>query len=187
MRGLPGLMFAVLSVAPAGLAAQESPPLQARLLGDPSPGRDAPPFALPYATAEGIGPADQPFMLRAELGHVVVLAFIAGTSDSAAAKLLRTLAAREAFTTAGNIVVAGLLAGDAEGLSLFARETGIPFKLLSDRGDGIRRRFGVGRGETGVYVIDPSGRVAWRDTRFNPFLEAGYDRLAREVVAAAHR
>lgn len=187
MRGVLVLVCLGLPVATHLLAAQESPPIQARLLGDPSPGRDAPPFSLPYATAEGSGPADQPFILRAELGHVVVLAFTAGTSDSGAAKLLRTLAAREEFTATDRIVVAGVLAGDAEQLSAFARETGVPFKLLADRGDAIRRRFGVARGETGVYVIDPSGRVAWRDTRFNPFLEAGYDRLAREVTAAARR
>ena len=74
-----------LSAGPFSRPSAAQEPVKAYLVGDPEPGRKAPVFKLPYFTAEGPGPADQPFTLEAELGRVVVLAFCRGVSDSAAA------------------------------------------------------------------------------------------------------
>src|SRR5262245_25168902 len=67
---MTGLVVGSLLTAPP-VGAQ----LKAALVGDPKVGEDAPDFALSYLTAQGPGPADQPFRLRAELGRTVVLLF----------------------------------------------------------------------------------------------------------------
>src|SRR4051812_19514237 len=70
-------------VAGLGTAVPAQAQLKAGLVEDPKVGQDAPDFTLAYLTAEGPGPAGQPFHLRAELGHTVVLVF--GTSPEPAA------------------------------------------------------------------------------------------------------
>ena len=94
MRGsvAKGITALVLTLPASPLArpsaSQAQEPVKAHVMGDPMPGREAPAFSLPYLTAEGPGPADQPFKLRAELGRVVVLAFVPGLTDSAAVLLV---------------------------------------------------------------------------------------------------
>jgi peroxiredoxin len=172
-----------LTVCPSvRLSAQE--PVKAHLMGDPLPGRPAPAFSLPYVTAEGPGPAGQPFVLQAELGRVVVLAFCAGTADSAAVSLLRTFATRREDLFPGDVVVAGILPGRPDTLERVARDMALPYKLLPDANGSIRRMFGVGPRQVGVYVIGLDGRVVWREIGFNPFLATGYEEIRRAVQQA---
>ena len=166
---------------PAIAKAQE--PVKVRLTGDPQKGAEAPAFSLPYFTSEGPGPADQPFTLRAELGRVVVLAFCRGLTDSTAVVLLRTLTARYDSLFPGEVAVAALLPEPGAALTAAARDNTLRIKLLPDSAGRIRRLYGVERGYTGVYVIGQTGRVLWRDLRFNPLLATGYDRIRQEVVA----
>src|SRR5688572_5774078 len=49
--------------------------MKAGVMGNPKIGRPAPDFSALYLTSKGAGPEDQPFRLKAELGHVVVLIF----------------------------------------------------------------------------------------------------------------
>ena len=173
----------VLSASPpARLPAQE--PVKARLLGDPSPGSEAPAFSLPYFTREGPGPVDQPFTLRAELGRVVVLAFCRGLTDSAAVVLLRTFTSRFDSLFPGEVAVAAVLPDGESALAGAARDNALRIKVLPDTAGRIRRLYGVQRGATGVYVIGQNGRVVWRDLRFNPLLATGYDQIHQAVVAA---
>ncbi len=179
--------FASTALVLAGLAF--APPLQAQdavrahLMGDPLPGHNAPAFSLPYATADGPGPADQPFVLRAELGRVVVLAFGASVADAAAKRLLTAFTARYDSLFPGDVVVVVVtpdpLALQAEG----AREVGLRFKLLADTSGAVRRMFGVREGGLGVYVVGLDGTIVWRDTRFNAYESTGYAAIRRAVVA----
>ena len=153
-------------------------------MGDPIPGRRAPAFSLPYVTAEGPGPAAQPFMLQAELGRVVVLAFCAGAADRAAASLLRAFATRYDSLFAGDVVVAAVMAGEPDSLQRVAASNGLPYKLLPDSAGLVRRLFGVGPKDLVVYVIGLDGRVSWRDKAFNPFLAASYARLHEAIRQA---
>ena len=165
----------------ASANAQE--PVKVRLTGDPQKGSEAPAFSLPYFTSEGPGPADQPFTLRAELGRVVVLAFCRGLTDSTAVVLLRTLTARYDSLFPGEVAVAALLPEPGPALTAAARDNTLRIKLLPDSAGRIRRLYGVERNSIGVYVIGQTGRVLWRDLRFNPLLATGYDRIRQEVVA----
>jgi len=172
-----------VAVLQAGsLAGQE--PVRAYLVGDPLPGQDAPAFELPYVTSEGPGPADQPFAVRAELARVVVLAFCRTAADTATVTLLRELAGRGPELFPGEVVVAAVLPQGASRLAALASDERVGFKLLADSSGAVRRRYGVDQREFAVYVINPSGRIRWRDLRFNPFLATSYDRLGAEVRAA---
>jgi thioredoxin-dependent peroxiredoxin len=172
-----------LALSPSRLLSQE--PVKIRLTGNPTPGTDAPASSLPYFTAEGPGPADQPFTLRAELGRVVVLAFCRSAADSAAVTLLRAFASRRDSLFPGDVAVAAIVPDRGDSLLAVARGKSLQIKLLSDSGQRVRRLFGVDRSATAVYVVGLDGRVAWRELRFNPFLATAYDRLRRAVIEAS--
>ena len=180
LRALPAL-----SALPVFVATAQTP-VRAYPMGDPLPGREAPAFSLPYARAEGPGPADQPFVLRAELGRVVVLAFCPDPADSAAAHLLRALGGDSASASvfARETVVAVAVPLGVEGTAGAASRLAFPEKLLADSAEAIRRMFGIDRGVVGVYVINPSGRISWREKRFDVYAATSYERL-REAVRAA--
>jgi len=182
---LAGFGVAVLLAArPSDRLTAQQDPVHAHPMGDPTPGRRAPAFSLPYVTAEGPGPAAQPFMLQAELGRVVVLAFCAGAADRAAASLLRAFATRYDSLFAGDVVVAAVMAGEPDSLQRVAASNGLPYKLLPDSAGLVRRLFGVGPKDLVVYVIGLDGRVSWRDKAFNPFLAASYARLHEAIRQA---
>jgi peroxiredoxin len=153
-------------------------------MGDPLPGRDAPAFSLPYITAEGPGPSDQPFRLRAELGRVVVLAFVPGLSDSAAISLVRTFTSRADSLFGGEVVVASVVSAPGGQLEQAARTLDIRLKLLPDTAGAVRRLYGVTRGSIAVYVINPLGRVSWRDLNVNPYASASYMKIRNAVAKA---
>ena len=174
--------FALGMVFPAGLSAQE--PVRAFTMGDPLPGSAAPAFVLPYVRAEGPGPEDQPFALRAELGRVVVLAFSPQPADSASVHLLRSFATRFERLFVGDVVVAVVTPLDLKAGVELAETLGLQFKVLSDPSGGVRRMFGVDQRGLGVYVITPSGRIGWRDIKLNPYREMTYDSIGDAVRAA---
>lgn len=185
----PGLAMlawlAFFAFPPLRLSAQE--PVRAYLMGDPIPGQEAPAFSLLYATADGPGPVDQPFVLRAELGRVVVLAFAAGVNDSSANRLFRSLADQYDGLFPGDVVVAGVLPEPVPQLATWAGSLGFRGKVLSDTGQRVRRMFGVDQRTVAVYVIGIDGRIAWRELRFTPSSASSYARIRAAVEQAARR
>jgi peroxiredoxin len=190
MRGwlAKGMFFLVLaltvspSVSRSVLSAQD--PVRAHVMGDPLPGRDAPAFSLPYLTAEGSGPVDQPFKLRAELGRVVVLAFIPGLSDSAAVALVQAFTTRADSLFGADVTVAAVSSAGGAKLEASAKALGIRMKVLPDTSESVRRMYGVTRGSIAVYVVNPLGRVSWRDLGINPYSRASYTKIRDAVVKA---
>jgi hypothetical protein len=181
------LVLALTARPPASLpAAIAQDAVKAHVMGDPLPGRDAPAFSLPYHTAEGPGPADQPFTLRAELGRVVVLAFVPGLSDSAAVTLLRTFSSGPESFFAEDVVVASVAYRDQAGLADGTRRTDPGIKVLPDSAESVRRMYGVSRGSIGVYVVNRLGKISWRELSVNPYDKASYKRI-RDAVAKALR
>jgi hypothetical protein len=185
-----GMFFLVLTLPtfpallPPVLVAQE--PVKAHVMGDPLPGRDAPAFSLPYLTAEGPGPADQPFKLKAELGRVVVLAFVPGLTDSAAVTLVRTFASQADSLFAGDVVLVAVASTGRGRLESPAGTLGARIKAVPDSSEGVRRLYGVTRGSIAAYVIDPLGRVSWRNLNVNPYARGTYTTI-RDAVRKAGR
>ena len=193
MRGsvAKGKYLLVLTLAPflpfrsSVLMAQE--PVKAHVMGDPMPGREAPAFSLPYLTAEGAGPADQPFKLRAELGRVVVLAFVPSLTDSAAVALVRGFSSQADSLFAGDVVVAAVASTGRGRLESPAQSLGIRLKVLPDSSEAVRRLYGVSRGSIAAYVIDPLGRISWRNLSLNPYAKATYTTIRDAVSKARQR
>jgi peroxiredoxin len=167
-------LFAVLGAAPA--RAQ----LKAGLVEDPKVGSDAPDFSLSYLTAEGPGPADQPFRLRAELGRTVVLLFATSRDDSTMRREWQALAAARDSAFGPGTVVVGLVRWKAEPTQSLAASLGSTIKFLPDSVGRGFRSFNVGRRESlwVAYVIDPEGRVAYRTRSFLPSNPQGLSALS---------
>jgi len=182
-RGVLALAL-FLGIGARALHAQQ--PVKAHLMGDPLPGRDAPAFSLPYVTSEGPGPEDQPFRLRAELGRVVVLAFVPGLTDSAAVALIRAFTSQADSLFAGDVVLASIAPVEGSRVQSAARSLGTRHKMLPDTTEAVRRLYGVNRGSIAVYVINPLGKVSWRDLNVNPYARSSYTKI-REAVTKAGR
>ena len=186
-KGIVALVLTLPASPPARPpAAHAQEPVKARVMGDPLPGRDAPAFSLPYLTAEGPGPADQPFKLKAELGRVVVLVFVPGLTDSAAVRLVQTFAAQGDSLFAGDVVVAAVASTGSGRLEAPARTLALRLKVLPDSTEGVRRLYGVTRGSMAAYVIDPLGRVSWRNLGLDPYARSTYTTI-RDAVRKAGR
>lgn len=141
-------------------------------------GQPAPQFQLPYATKSGAGPADQPFDLSKELGHVVVLGFFERDADSAAVAGWKYFAAHADSLFGGEVVVAGVSRDSLSTHVAFATTLSLPFKFLADpsaevsrnyglRGDALRRGMLLVVGRDGVvrYVRRPFGVLNPQDLR----------------------
>jgi peroxiredoxin len=85
------------------------------------------------------------------------------------------------------VAVAAVVPDAGPALVEASRANSLQIKLLADTAENVRRMFGVERNQNAVYIIGPTGRVVWRDLRFNPLLARGYGRIRREVDQAAGR
>lgn len=143
-----------------------------------APGDEAPDFALPDARGEVVRLAD----FHGQ--KPVVLYFYPKDETPGCTK--EACAFRDAyedFVAAGAEVI-GVSSDDGKSHERFAAKHRLPFRLLSDRGGEVRRRYGVpatlgllpGRV---TFVIDRDGRVRHV---FNSQLQA--ERHVREALAA---
>ena len=151
-------MWASLSlVAAAPLAAQD---LKAGLMGSPAPGREAPGIVLPYFTAAGPGPANQPFRLSAELGRVVVLVFDAREDNASAAKWAEVTARLDSLA-GSTVALVGVVHAGAGPTQVLATGQAGQLKFLADSLGLVHRRYGVGRGARHwlLVVVADDGRV----------------------------
>lgn len=154
----------------------------------PSVGRPMPDFSLPYATRDGAGPADQPFVLAKELGRVVVLSFCRLDIAEECLTQWRTFRDQQPrLFGQGDVVVAGVTIDSAQGVVRFAQDQALPFKFLVDPTRAVARRFGFTRGDAvrhTVVVIGRTGRVRYLDPDFAAFNPNSYNNLAAAVQAA---
>ena len=150
-------------MASLGRAGAAQEPLRAGIVGHPRPGQPSPTLSMPYQTASGAGPADQPFRLAAELGRTVVVVF--GPVDPAWwARLVAVCDSAWPQAVLVGVVKAGWSAtGSLAGQLGSAR-----LKLLADSVGGVGRRFGVTRGSALGLVIGDDGRVVRAVADFSP-------------------
>jgi peroxiredoxin Q/BCP len=181
------LMVATLVLA-APLAAQDQPvSVRFRLAEEVRIGRAAPAVVLPYATREGIGPADQPFTLTKELGRVVVLAFYPGDFTPGCTAEWRAFAERATSMFGEGVVLVGISSDSLATHLRFARELDLPFKLLSDPDLRVTRTYGAADGARArrvVVVIGRDGRVRHVDPAFAALDPQSYVQLGAAIEAA---
>jgi peroxiredoxin Q/BCP len=185
----------VLSVAAIpGLQAQtpakdssKGPPTAVMVSG-PDVGRRAPPFQLPWANKDGIGPADQPYDLSLDRGKTVVLAFFPRDFTSGCTAEMRTFAEQYDSLFGPDVVVVGISTDSLATHSRFAASLNLPFRLLSDPRQEVARRYAAndrsGYLRRVVYVIGPDGKVRYRNLRFNALDPKHYTDLGAAVRRA---
>lgn len=181
------LCTALLVVA-APVAAQDRPvSVRLRLADEVRIGKAAPAVVLPYATRNGLGPADQPFTLAKELGRVVVLAFYPGDFTPGCTAEWRAFAERAPTMFGEDVVLVGISNDSLATHVRFARELDLPFKLVSDPDLRVARSYGAADGARArrvVVVIGRDGRVRHVDPAFAALDPQSYVQLGAAIEAA---
>lgn len=183
------LAVVLLGVLFAPRAHAQKAELTVRLALEDAPrvGRIAPALVLPYATAAGIGPADQPFDLAKEVGAVVVIAFYPGDFTPGCTAEWRAFRDRAAAMFGNGVVVVGVSRDSLASHVRFAQALELPFKLLSDPDLAVSRRYAAASGNSAkrvVVVVGRDGRVAFVDPAFAALDPESYVRLATAIAAA---
>lgn len=169
---------------------ETTPTVRLGLEDAPKVGRSAPPIRLPYATAQAIAAADQPFELGKELGNVVVIVFYPGELAPESAAWWRTLRERGDSLFGAGVVVVGVSADSLASQQRFAQELELPFKLLSDPDLRVARRYAAAdanRIRRVVVVVGRDGRVRYVDPLFAVLDPQSYVHLATAIAAAKER
>lgn len=189
MKGALLLLCAVAGAVPLAAQSDSSGALRVRLTLDQGlkVGRRAPALVLPYATRDGLGPADQPFDLAKELGRVVVLVFYPGDFTPTAVAEWQALNDRAASLLKGDVVVAGISADSLATHVRFAQAYNLPFKFLSDRDLDIARLYDSrdgSRARRTVLVVGRDGKVRYLDQGFAALDPQSYVHLSAAVQSA---
>jgi peroxiredoxin Q/BCP len=175
---------------PAQTPAKDSTkgPPTAVMVSGPDVGRRAPPFRLPWANKDGVGPADQPYDLGLDRGKTVVLAFFPRDFTSGCTAEMRTFAEQYDSLFGPEVVVVGISTDSLATHTRFAASLNLPFRLLSDPGQDVARRYAAsdrsGYLRRVVYVIGPDGKVRYRNMRFNALDPKHYADLGAAVRRA---
>ncbi|HET8762077.1 MAG TPA: peroxiredoxin [Gemmatimonadales bacterium] len=187
---LAGAALAVTIPAPAAAqaAGQEKGPPTAMLVSGPDVGQSAPDFRLPWATRDSIGGVDSDFMLKNQRGKTVVLAFYPKDFTSGCTAEMQQFTDRYSEMFGDNVVLVGISVDSVESHQRFAQSIGMPFALLSDPNQVVARRYGSagnsGYNRRTVYVINPQGRVTYRNMQFGALDPKAYDALKKAVAEA---
>ena len=184
---IAGTVGALSFLAPSPSSAQSGPPT-AVIVSGPEIGYDAPDFRLPWASRDSIGAVENDFVLRKVAGRVVVLAFYPKDFTSGCTAEMHTFTDRFAELFGSDVEVVGISADSLDSHRRFAESIGMPFRLLSDPSQRVAAMYGS-KGDNGynrrtVYVIDPHGRIAYRDMRFGALDPKAYERLKSAVSSA---
>jgi peroxiredoxin Q/BCP len=129
----------------------------------PAPGELAPDFTLPGTVP---GADDRDYVLSAEHGHPVVLAFYPGDETPVCTKQLCSYQ-HDFDVLAGLGLDAQLWGISSQGIEshrLFQANRSLGFPLLADVDNSVFRAYGLGSvlNRRAVFVIDADGRIAWR-------------------------
>jgi peroxiredoxin Q/BCP len=173
------------------LAAQQPKPASnptVVLVSGPDVGHLAPDFTLAWANKDGIGPAENPYQLWRDRGKTVVLAFFPKDFTSGCTAQMQTFTDQYDTLFGSDVIVVGINADSLETHQRFAAKLGLPFRLLTDPGLKVARKYGSydssGRPRRTVYVVAPDGRIHYRNLKFNPMDPKDYSALGAAVREA---
>jgi peroxiredoxin len=152
------------------------------MVEDTRPGRVAPALILPQVTAEGASPV--PYELAKELGLVVVLSFCSSLGDEGCVGVWRGWQdAGQVF--GGGVSVVGVAGDPVSGAVGLAAQGGLRGRFLADSAGREARRWGIRPatpGQAAVFVINPEGRIQYRDLQYDPLDSAAWGRLWQAVA-----
>ncbi|HVV45077.1 MAG TPA: peroxiredoxin [Bryobacteraceae bacterium] len=121
------------------------------------PGAMAPDFELPDSTGA-------PVRLSALRGRPVVVYFYPKDDTTVCTKQACTFRDRFAEFESSGARILGISDDSAASHTKFAAKYALPFTLLSDKGGGVRKLYGVNKKfglipGRATYVIDPAGKI----------------------------
>jgi thioredoxin-dependent peroxiredoxin len=157
----------------------------ATMISGPEIGRRAPDFTLPWASKDGVGPADDNYQLWRDRGKTVVVAFFPRDFTNGCTAEMKTFAEQYDSLFGAEVVVVGISVDSLQTHARFASSLGLPFRLLSDPTQEVARRYASndrsGYMRRTVYVVGPDGTVQYRNTRFNALDPSHYAELGTAV------
>ena len=164
-------------IAPSRTAAQE---LQ---VGDP-----APDFTVTTVTAAGT--ETKPFRLSEHRGEVVILAFFPQAGTSGCTTQMEGYRDRYAtvFKDGRRVTLVGVSTDSDKELAEWAREKRFPFRFAADGDKIVAKAYGANSilwHKRHLYVIDPTGRIAYVTRPFRQMAEEAYTELGRAIDQAS--
>jgi peroxiredoxin Q/BCP len=158
------------------------------MISGPEIGRRAPDFTLPWASKDGVGPADDGYQLWRDRGKTVVVAFFPRDFTNGCTAEMRTFGEQYDSLFGPDVVVVGISTDSLETHTRFAASLNLPFRLLSDRDQKVARKYGSydgsGFARRTVYVVGPDGAVKYRNLKFNALDPKHYADLGAAVRKA---
>jgi peroxiredoxin Q/BCP len=184
-----GLAGCLLAAQVSGLSAQAAGGrATAIIVGGPREGAKAPEFSLPWANREVVGSSDAPYELWRDRGKTVVIAFYPSDFTKGCTAEMQTFADQYDTLFGPDVVVVGISGDSLETHRRFAASLNLPFRLLSDTGLQVARKYGSsdgsGRPRRTVFVVGPDGRVKYRNLQFNALDPKDYSELGSAVQSA---
>jgi len=184
-----GTILAAVLALPAQAQQDKGSPVVAAVVGGPDVGQMAPDFRLPWASRDSIGDVDSDFILEQQRGKTVVVAFYPKDFTSGCTAEMQQFTDRYAEMFGDNVVLVGISIDSVESHQRFAQSIGMPFRLLSDPHQVVSRRYGSAGGNgynrRTVFVVNPQGRVTYRNMQFGALDPKAYDALKQAVAAAS--
>lgn len=185
----PAALLVVASPALVRPAAAQAPASAAEVTAASAPevGQMAPDFTAEWADMNGPGSA--PLSLSDYRGQVVVLAFYPKDRSSGCTAELHKFRDEQATLFGPDVVVLPISVDDVDSHASWAKDDGIPFRLVADPELTVAELYGsrvAGRSVASrtMFVVDREGRISWREMRFNALNEKAYQTLAAEVAKA---
>lgn len=179
---------ALTAVMALPVSAQSKGGPVATVIGGPEVGQMAPDFRLPWATRDSIGGVDSDFMLKNHRGKTVVVAFYPKDFTSGCTAEMQQFTDRYSEIFGDDVVLVGISIDSVESHQRFAQSLGMPFQLLSDPNQVVSKRYGSagsnGYNRRTVFVVNPEGRVTYRNLQFGALDPKAYDALKQAVARA---
>lgn len=172
----------------AGVSAQAQAPAQT------SPfkvGDMAPDFTVTTVTADGV--ESKPFKLSEHRGETVILAFFPKARTSGCTMQMEAYRDKYAdvFMGGKKVTLVGVSADPDTALTSWAKDAKFPFRFASDVDKKVGIAYGANAG-TGrahsrhLFVIDPTGKIAYIATPFLQMSADAYTALGTAVSHAGH-
>ncbi len=154
-------------------------------------GDTAPDFTVAAVTAAGVNA--KPFKLSEHKGETVVLAFFPKARTSGCTMQMHAYRDKyaEVFKGGKKVTLVGVSTDNEADLVAWAKDDKLPFHFAADMDRKVGVAFGASSG-TGfhkrhLYVIDPSGKIAYIATPFLQTSEEAYTALSTAVAQAGSR
>ncbi len=151
----------------------------------------APDFTVSAVTAAGVNA--KPFKLSEHKGETIVLAFFPKARTSGCTMQMHAYRDKyaEVFKGGKKVTLVGVSTDNEADLVAWAKDDKLPFHFAADIDRKVGVAFGASSG-TGfhkrhLYVIDPSGKIAYIATPFLQASEEAYTALGTAVAQAGSK